>query len=88
MAYRLTCPQSSILLGNAEREERWEGRKRSARGDGKEERERKKLSFSLLLDCSLSPYFFVGFSRLTPSMQPPPSWFVKASAIWGECLNY
>ena len=22
------------------------------------------------------------------SMEPPPSWFVKASAIWGECLNY
>ena len=22
------------------------------------------------------------------SMELPPSWFVKASAIWGECLNY
>ena len=21
-------------------------------------------------------------------MELPPSWFVKASAIWGECLNY
>ena len=21
-------------------------------------------------------------------MEPPPSWFVIASAIWGECLNY
>ena len=22
------------------------------------------------------------------SMELPPPWFVKASAIWGECLNY
>ena len=21
-------------------------------------------------------------------MELPPSWFVKSSAIWGECLNY
>ena len=47
----------------------------------------------VLLLCRLLavPYFSVGFSRLvrfdrTPSL--PPSWFLKASATWGECLNY
>ena len=34
------------------------------------------------------PLFFHGIKTGTQVMELPPSWFVKASVIWGECLNY
>ena len=37
------------------------------------------------VDISLSPIFSVGLSRI---VSLPPSWFVTASASWGECLNF
>ena len=38
------------------------------------------------MDCSQFP---LGFSRLRyTSIELPPSWIVKASVTWGECLNY
>ena len=42
-----------------------------------------------LLDCSQPSLFFRGILETRyASMELPPSYFVKASAIWGECLNY
>ena len=42
----------------------------------------------LTLDCSQPPIFPWDSRDRYASMELPPSWFVKASEIWGECLNY
>ena len=34
------------------------------------------------------PYFSWDFRDLYASIELPPSWFVRVSATWGECLNY
>ena len=41
-----------------------------------------------LLDCSQSPIFPWDFRDSNASIELPPSLFVRASATWGECLNY
>ena len=41
-----------------------------------------------LLDCSQSPIFLWDFRDSYASTELPPSLFVRASATWGECLNY
>ena len=47
------------------------------------------LSFNAPLRLFTVPLFSAGDSRdRYASIALPPSWFVKASAIWGECLNY
>ena len=43
---------------------------------------------SAMLHCSQSPIFPWDFRDSYASIELQPSWFVKASAIWGECLNY
>ena len=40
------------------------------------------------VDCSQSPIFLWDFRDLNASIELPPSLFVRASATWGECLNY
>ena len=41
-----------------------------------------------LVDCSQSPIFPWDFQDWNASIELPPSLFVRASATWGECLNY
>ena len=43
---------------------------------------------AFLLDCSQSPIFPWDFRDSNASIELPPSLFVRASATWGECLNY
>ena len=40
------------------------------------------------VDCSQSPIFPWDFRDSNASIELPPSLFVRASATWGECLNY
>lgn len=41
-----------------------------------------------MLDCSQSPFVPWDFKDSYASTKLPPSWFVMASATWGEYLNY
>ena len=43
---------------------------------------------AIRLDCSQSPIFLWDFRDSNASIELPPSLFVRASATWGECLNY
>ena len=38
--------------------------------------------------CASGRLFTVPLFFWYASTELPPSWFVKASAVWGECLNY
>ena len=40
------------------------------------------------VDCSQSPIFPWDFRDSNASIELPPSLFVRASATWGECLDY
>ena len=40
------------------------------------------------IDCSQSPIFPWDFRDSNALIELPPSLFVRASATWGECLNY
>ena len=42
----------------------------------------------MYLDCSQCPIFPWDFRDSYASVEPPPSWFVKANVTWGEYLNY
>ena len=41
-----------------------------------------------MVDCSQSPILPWDFRDSNASIELPPSLFVRASATWGECLNY
>ena len=48
-----------------------------------------RYNISHKLDCSQSPTFSWDFRDYSnASIELPPSLFVRASATWGECLNY
>ena len=49
---------------------------------------RELLVSHFTIDCSQSPIFPWDFQDSFASIEPPPSSFVTASAIWGECRNY